>query len=301
MGHRPDLGDDRRGSGRGVRRRRPRLGRVRRHPRFRGADRRYFLTILLASCGSAAPVAPGARRPKRSRWRCGAPKEHGEASPPSDRCRLALFVARAGPLLSGDRSRPQMRQDGVRGDAMMAGRAQGDAVTDLPLIKAAKLWARVSAADRGHLPDRPLGRVPGAGVRGPGARRRRRSRATSCSWARPASGRSPTRRARQRRSRSRRKPCPSYRPSCRSGRGRGGGEARPTAPEGARDGGRADSDSHGRPASGARAGTARCTGGPEGGRRGRRGRGRAVHRGPARRHRAAMRRGDGGLSPASPP
>src|SRR3954453_12255271 len=38
---------------------------------------RHFLTILLASCGSAAPVASGARRPERSRWRCGALAEHG--------------------------------------------------------------------------------------------------------------------------------------------------------------------------------------------------------------------------------
>src|SRR4051812_49828456 len=43
---------------------------------------RHFLTILLASCGSAAPVASGARRPERFRWRCGAPKGHGGGSPP---------------------------------------------------------------------------------------------------------------------------------------------------------------------------------------------------------------------------
>ena len=30
----------------------------------------------------ATPVAPGARCPERSRWRCGAAAEHGEASPP---------------------------------------------------------------------------------------------------------------------------------------------------------------------------------------------------------------------------
>src|SRR4051794_40667147 len=34
---------------------------------------------------------------------------------------------------------------GERGGVMVAARARGDAVTDLPLIKAAKLWAKVSA------------------------------------------------------------------------------------------------------------------------------------------------------------
>src|SRR3954447_7801077 len=77
-----------------------------------------FLTTLLAPCGSAAPVAPGARRPERSRWRCGAPAEHGEASPPSDHCRLALFVPRAGPLLSRGTAgghAPPMTLDAGRG------------------------------------------------------------------------------------------------------------------------------------------------------------------------------------------
>jgi hypothetical protein len=68
----------------------------------------------------ATPVAPGARRPERSRWRCGAPRRHGEASPPSDHCRLALFVARAGPLLSGGPLAAADEQGGVRGGAMMA-------------------------------------------------------------------------------------------------------------------------------------------------------------------------------------
>src|SRR5689334_7738328 len=38
-----------------------------------------------------------------------------------------------------------MGLDGKRGGAMVAARARGDAVTDVPLIKAAKLWAKVSA------------------------------------------------------------------------------------------------------------------------------------------------------------
>src|SRR3954454_15433163 len=101
-----------------------------------------FLTILLASCGTAAPVAPGARRPERSHWRCGAPKGHGEASPPSDHCRLGpvrrtsrAFVVGAAVRNAGREAR---RCHG-------GGPTRGDAVTDLPLIKAAKLWAKVSA------------------------------------------------------------------------------------------------------------------------------------------------------------
>src|SRR3954463_5397896 len=69
----------------------------------------------------ATPVAPGARCPERSRWRCGAPAAHGQASPPSDRCRLALFVARAGPLLSGW---PSATLDGRPGGAMVAARRE---------------------------------------------------------------------------------------------------------------------------------------------------------------------------------
>src|SRR4051794_7321271 len=38
-----------------------------------------------------------------------------------------------------------MTLDGERGGVMVAARARGDAVTDLPLIRAAKLWAKVSA------------------------------------------------------------------------------------------------------------------------------------------------------------
>src|SRR4051812_21636301 len=72
----------------------------------------------------------------------------GEALPPSDPCRLALFVPRAGPLLSRDAVRgraPRMTLDEGCGGVMVAARARGDAVSDLPLIKAAKLWAKVSA------------------------------------------------------------------------------------------------------------------------------------------------------------
>src|SRR4051795_5394528 len=86
-----------------------------------------FLTILLASCGSAAPVASGARRPERSRWRCGAPAAHGEASPPSDHCRLALFVREQGLCCRGGTVRgcvPPMTLDGKRGGAMVAARRE---------------------------------------------------------------------------------------------------------------------------------------------------------------------------------
>src|SRR3954453_13777557 len=102
-------------------------------------------TNLPPRAGRAVPVAPGARCPERSRWRCGAPAEHDETSPPSDHCRLALFVARAGPLLSG--SRPHAADHAGREARRChgGGPTRGDAVTDLPLIKAAKLWAKVSA------------------------------------------------------------------------------------------------------------------------------------------------------------
>src|SRR5690349_18013894 len=64
-----------------------------------------------------------------------------------DCCRLALFVARAGPLLSGCRPRPRAADGAGRGARRRhgGGPTRGDAVTDLPLIKAAKLWAKVSA------------------------------------------------------------------------------------------------------------------------------------------------------------
>src|SRR5690349_4474901 len=64
-----------------------------------------------------------------------------------DCCRLALFVARAGPLLSGCRPRPRAADGAGRGARRRhgGGPTRGDAVTDFPLIKAAKLRAKVSA------------------------------------------------------------------------------------------------------------------------------------------------------------
>src|SRR5690242_18371780 len=64
-----------------------------------------------------------------------------------DCCRLALFVARAGPLLSGCRPRPRAADGAGRGARRChgGGPTRGGAVPDLPLIKAAKLWAKVSA------------------------------------------------------------------------------------------------------------------------------------------------------------
>src|SRR3954447_19281422 len=106
-----------------------------------------FLTILLASCGSAAPVASGARRPERSRWRCGAPVGHGRLRLPQIIADWPCSFASRAFAVAGYRPRLRPTNDAGREVRRChgGGPTRGDAVTDFPLIKAAKLWARVSA------------------------------------------------------------------------------------------------------------------------------------------------------------
>ena len=221
-------------------------------------------------------------------WR---PGGHGEASPPSDHCRLALFVARAGPLLSGCRPRPRPAVEAGRGARRShgGGPMRGDAVTDLPLIKAAKLWAKVSQrtgatyltgrwggcrvlvfenleraseAEPSHflflgeagewpVPDQATAPTVAAEP----AQGLRSYRPLLPPWSRTGRGRSPC-----------------------GGAGRRAGTGRPSRRR-----------KPGRPGSGARAGTARSTGDPRRRSPCRGSRRRAVHRGPARRHRAGVR------------
>src|SRR4051812_43693692 len=116
--------------------------------------------------------------------------------------------------------RPDARRCGERPSADQGGEAVGQGL----------------AADRGHLPDRPLGRVPGAGVREP--------RASVGGGAEPlpvpgrgrrVAGPRPGDRAGGGRGAGtgRAGATGTGRP-CRRGRGRGGGEACPAAPEGTR-------------------------------------------------------------------
>src|SRR3954447_4479594 len=106
-----------------------------------------FLTILLASCGSAAPVASGARRPERSRWRCGAPVGHGRLRLPQIIADWPCSFASRAFAVAGYRPRLRPTNDAGREVRRChgGGPTRGDTVTDFPLIKAAKLWARVSA------------------------------------------------------------------------------------------------------------------------------------------------------------